>query len=156
MINPHDSIRYTNVVSRKYRFHYKEMENVLRDFQQDVLKLGTSVKVKGPLFYSINNVPMDEVIHGEFFLPVHQDNVRVMEDMQFHSYFSIENMVSHCLFAHFESLTEVSYRILFDYMSYYHLIQNTPIFHVISGDKSLNYVFIKIGVVQQKNQEVWR
>ncbi|MGF7046817.1 hypothetical protein J2T13_001319 [Paenibacillus sp. DS2015] len=34
-----------------------------------------------------------------------------------------------------------------DYIEHHKLRQVTPIFHIISGDRSLQYVFIKIGIV---------
>jgi hypothetical protein len=150
MVNPNDSIRFTNVISRKYRFHYNDMQKALEDFINDVMKL--NVILKGPLFYSINNVPIDELLNVEFFTSVKNDKVSLMEDMSFHSYFSIENMISYCLFSNFESNTEVAYRILIDYMEQNNLKQVTPIFHVLSGNHTMQYAFIKIGVSNDSNK----
>lgn len=144
MVNPNDSIRFTNVVSRKYRFRYKDMEEVMKDFINDLMK--QKVTLKGPLFYSINNVPKHKKINAEFFMPIKEDTVTLMEDMSFHSYFSIENMISYCLYSNFETDTELAYRILIDYMKENKLNQVTPIFHVLSGDRTLQYAFIKVGV----------
>lgn len=144
MVNPFDSIRYTNVVSRRYRFHYKDMNKVLEDFLVDVDKLEPDIK--GPLFYSMNNVPMDEVVHAEVFMPMQSAPKDWMEDMSFHSYFNIDSMISFCVHSNFEANTEVAYALLLDYMEHQQLHQVTPIFHVLSGDESLQYVFIKIGV----------
>lgn len=144
MVNPNDSIRYTNVISRKYSFHYDDMELGMKDFINDIMK--HNVSLKGPLFYSINNIPMDKIINVEFFMPIKEDKVTLMEDMSFHSYFSIENMISYSLYSNFETDTELVYRILIDYMKENKLNQVTPIFHVISGDRTLQYAFIKIGV----------
>ncbi|UFT99209.1 DUF5085 family protein [Radiobacillus kanasensis] len=151
MINPNDSIRYTNVISRKYEFQYQELENVFNDFVQEVIHLGATIK--GPLFYSVNNVPMDEVLLSEFFIPIHEDDLVVPEDMRFHSYFSVENMISIYVHNHFETKTEVAYRLLLDYISDNELEQVTPIFHVISGDHSMQYAMIKIGVQKVLNME---
>ncbi len=154
MINPNDSIRCTNVVSKKYRYPYKEMGDALADFNQRIVGQGASVK--GPFFYSINNVPMEKVVHGEFFLPIHQDRIRLADGMSFHSYFSIENMISDFVLADFEKYMEVSYRILIDYMKDRHLRQATPIFHVLSGDAEMPYIHVKIGVMPEDNRAVWR
>ncbi|MGJ7922742.1 DUF5085 family protein [Neobacillus sp. LXY-4] len=149
MINPNDHIRYTNVVSRKYRYHYQDIEKVMTDFVSDLVKLNASVK--GPLFYSINNVPLDEVVNGEFFMPIHQDSLDIMEDMNFHSYFSIEDMVSICLASsNFERDTEIAYRMLIDYMELHGLAQVSPIFHIVFRDETLQYIFIKIGVSKEE------
>lgn len=150
MINPTDHIRYRSVIARKYRFYYREMEQVLQDFVEDVLKIGATIK--GPLFYAIHNVPLDEVLYAEMFVSVENDAVEVMEDMQFHSYFSIEDMISICVFGDVANNTEIAYRLLIDYMEENGLKQTTPIFHVLSGDSSMPYVFIKIGVTDQDGQ----
>ncbi|AGK55705.1 DUF5085 family protein [Bacillus sp. 1NLA3E] len=148
MINPNDHIRYTNVISRKYRFHYQDMEKVMTDFLNDIVKIKASIK--GPMYYSINNVPLDEIINGEVFIPVNQDSLEIMDDMYFHSYFSIENMISLCLSSsNFERDTEIAYKMLIDYMEHNGLTQVTPIFHVLSGDETLHYIYIKIGVFKE-------
>lgn len=144
MINPADSIRYTNVLSRKYRFHYKDMYEAMEDFLKDIGSL--QVDVNGPLFYSLNNVPLDEVMNVEFFIPVVQSNLPNVDDMLFHSYFSIENMVSLNVVDHLETNTEIAYKLLFEYMEEKKKTQVTPIFHILSGDDSLQYMAIKIGV----------
>jgi effector-binding domain-containing protein len=151
MINSNDAIRYTNVVSRKYRFHYREMKEVIADFLQEIDR--QKATVKGPLFYSINNVPTEEWINGEFFMPIEEDELLLTEQFSFHSYFSIESMLSHCIFTHFEALTEVSYRMLLDFIEHQQLIQTTPIFHILSGDRSLAYVYIKIGYAERRKPE---
>lgn len=153
MINPNDSIKVKNVLSRKYVFHYDEMDTHLEDFMNDVFK--HSEEIRGPLFYSINNVPKDEMTNVEFFMPVEDDTVHLMEDMHFQSYFTIENMISICVHNNFEASTEIAYRLLFEYMEENYLRQVTPIFHVLSGDETLPYLFIKIGVVQDL-EEVWK
>ncbi|MFZ7946300.1 MULTISPECIES: DUF5085 family protein [Bacillaceae] len=145
MINPNDSIRFANVLSRKYRFHYLDMNEALEDFLHDIgSHKGT---VRGPLFYSIHNIPSDEVINAEFYMPMEEDWIEPMADMRFHSFYSIENMISLCIAENLEVKTEAAYKLLFEYMKEYSLEQATPIFHVISGDENFQYSFIKIGVI---------
>ena len=55
-------------------------------------------------------------------------------------------MISVCIFSDFEKNTEVAYKVLLDYIEHNEWHQVTPIFHVISGDQSLPYLFVKIGV----------
>lgn len=150
MIDSNDSIRYTNVVSKRCRFHYKDIDEVIKSFLEELVN--QKLTVKGPLFYSINNVPMDEIVDGELFMPIQEDDMELKEDMNFHSYFSIEGMISICINTQFERLTEVAYRVLLDYIEDNKLSQATPIFHIISGDRSLQYVFIKIGVYKKPNE----
>ena len=143
MINPHDSIKLTNVIARKYRFYYRDFEKYLKDFIDDVISL--PVTIKGPLVYSLHNVPLDEMMNVEFFMPVEQDSVEIMTDMNFHSYFFIDQMISTIDLSNAEASTEVAYASLFHYMEEQHLRQTTPIFHVVSGDHTLQYTLIKIG-----------
>lgn len=150
MINSNDAIRYTNVVSKKYRFHYSEMKAVLEDFVETIVRQRATIK--GPLFYSINNVPTDEWIAGEFFMPIVEDEIERTANLSFHSYFYIESMISHRLFTRFQAFTEVSYRLLLDFIEHRGWIQATPIFHVLSGDETLMYVTIKIGVAINKER----
>ncbi|WP_438496125.1 DUF5085 family protein [Paenibacillus sp. IHBB 3054] len=153
MVNPKDSIKYTSVISRKYHFYYKDLEQHLSDFMSDVFKLKATIK--GPLFYSINNIPLDELMHAEFFIPIQEDYLDVTEDMHFHSYFCIDRMISTCDLADYEASTETAYGELLHYMESNYLRQTTPIFHIVSGDRTLPYVFIKIGVSAQSAEEIW-
>jgi len=151
MINPSDSIKFRNVISKRYRFYYKDMEEVMEQFLNDIDR--KKATVKGPLFYSLNNVPMDKIMNVEFFMPIEEEKIEIDEDMFFQSYFSIENMVSISMYDNFETNTEIAYRVLLDYIDDNKLKQVTPIFHVISGDRTMQYVFIKMGVTQEKKEE---
>lgn len=155
MILLEDSIRYTNVISKKYRYHYNDMNEIMESFINEIINVNATVK--GPMFYSINNVPMDKMVNAELFMPVHEDKVVIKDDMLFHSYYNIENMITFCLYDQFEKTSEIGYSSLLQYMKQNQLRQVTPIFHVFSGDRSLQYLFIKIGVTPEKKEEpVWR
>lgn len=150
-----DSIRYTNVLSKKYSFHHHDMNEVIEGFFDDIVK--STATVKGPFFYSINNVPTDEIVYAEFFMPVEQNDVDVPEGMFFHSYFNIEDMVTFCVYERVEEATEIAYGHLIAYIHQNRLRQVTPIFHVVSGDHSLQYVSIKIGIAPaEKEEPVWK
>ncbi|WP_257349845.1 DUF5085 family protein [Pseudalkalibacillus decolorationis] len=144
MINPNDSIRFTNVVSKKYRFHYNDIDDVIKRFLNELVQ--QKATIKGPLFYSMNNVPMDEVVDADFFMSIKEDSIKLNKDMYFHSYYSIEDMISICLYDQFEKNTEVAYYMLLEYIEKQNLNQVTPFFHIITGDDTLQYVFIKVGV----------
>lgn len=151
MINPNDSIRFTNVVSKKYQFYYKDMGKVIKEFLSDIEKKGAIIK--GPLFYSLNNIPMDKNMNVELFMPIEQDKFEIDKDMCFYSYFSIEDMVSIYMYANFEKNTEIGYSVLLNYMDENKLEQVTPIFHVILGDETMRYVCIKVGVISEEENE---
>lgn len=143
MINPKDYIRYMNVVSRKYRSHYQDLDEALKDFMEELVSM--NVTLKGPLFYSINNVPMDEMVNFEFFMPIEKDSI-IQEDLQFHSYYSIEDMVSITIYNNIKQETEIAYKLLLEYIEENQLQQATPIYHIISGDDEFQYMMIKIGI----------
>lgn len=143
MINPKDYIRYINVVSRKYRSHYQDFDDALKDFVEELVSI--NVTLKGPLFYSINNVPMEEMVNLEFFMPIEEDSI-IQEDLQFHSYYSIEDMVSITIYNNIKQETEIAYKLLLEYIEENQLQQATPIYHIISGDDEFQYMMIKIGI----------
>lgn len=151
MINPNDSIRFTNVVSKKYQFYYTDMDKAIKEFLNDIDRKGAIIK--GPLFYSLNNVPMDKNMNVELFMPIKQDKFKIDKDMYFHSYFSIEDMVSIYVHANFEKNTEIAYAALLNYMDENKLNQVTPIFHILSGDETMQYVAVKVGVISDEENE---
>lgn len=153
-MNLKDSIRYTNVISRKYRFYYSEMEQHLSDFMSDVFKC--SAAIKGPLFYSINNIPRDEMVNAEFFMPMRDDGIKVSDSMHFHSYFHIDHMISVHDLTENAASTEAAYAKLFQSMESRYMRQVTPVFHIVSGDRSLSYLSIKIGVAPISSEEIWK
>ncbi|MFD0589257.1 DUF5085 family protein [Paenibacillus sp. GCM10027627] len=153
IINPHDDLQASNVISREYSFHYEELQLHLTQFLEEVNKM--RVSVKGPFFYSLNNVPLDEVVKVEFFISIEEDLPKETEGFKFRSYFGIESMISLCLYSNFEMNTEEAYARLLYHIRANGMEQTTPIFHVMSGDHEFPYTYIKIGVVQKSNEEMW-
>ncbi|MBD7910199.1 DUF5085 family protein [Clostridium cibarium] len=154
-INPKDNLRFSNVVSKKVNFYYKNMEEEVNNFFKSITS--KKLSAKGPFFYSINSLPMAEQVEGEFFMPIHEDLIFDLYDLDFHSYYSIENMVSTCIYEDIENNTELAYFNLITYINDNNLYQITPIFHIVSGDSSMRYVFVKIGVTErQKNRDAFR
>jgi effector-binding domain-containing protein len=154
IVNPHDELLAGNVLSRKRTFHYDEWETHLSQFLQDVADMG--ITVRGPVFYSVNNIPVNEIVNAEFFISIEEDLVSADTDMIFRSYFGIEEMVSICLYDDPENRTEEAYARLLYHIQNNHLQQITPIFHVISGDEDFPYTMIKIGVQSKENNEIWK
>lgn len=145
MINTQDYIRLTNVISQKYYFNYKDFENIMKEFLNEINDL--KVNIKGLPFYSINMIPtINENVGMEFFISVEENYVDVTEDMNFHSYFSIENMISITVFNDYEKNSEKAYSELERFMEENKLEQATPFFNVLSGDDTLLYEFLKVGV----------
>lgn len=151
MINPNDSIRFTNVVSKRYRFNYRDMDKAMVEFRNEIDKRGVSAK--GPLFYSLNNVPTDKMMNVEFFMPIEQHRFETDEDIYFHSYFGVDNMISISVYANFEKNTQIAYAALLNFINENKLKQVTPIFHVILGNETMEYVVIKVGVISIEENE---
>ncbi|MFT9600536.1 DUF5085 family protein [Mesobacillus sp.] len=154
IVNPYDQLQATNVISKTYTFHYKQWDAYLSQFMNDISLLG--VTIKGPLFYSINNVPKDEIVKVEFFMPVEEDLPSIDSDMVFRSYFGFDHMVSITDFSHDETVTEEVYARLLYYINTNQLQQITPIFHVLSGDQEFSYTIVKICVEEKENADAWR
>lgn len=150
MINTHDYIRLTNIISKKYYFNYKDFENVMKEFLNNINTL--KLNINGFPFYSINMFPtVNENVSMEFFISVKESYVEVPKDMAFHSYFSIENMISTNVFNDYEKNSEEVYLKLESFIEENKLEQTTPFFNVISGDETLQYAFLKVGVASINN-----
>lgn len=147
MINTFDHIRLTNVISKKYYFNYKDFEEVMKGFLNKVNELG--VQIKGFPFYTINRFPeKDENTAMEFFISVRESTVKVPEDMMFHSYFSIEDMISMTVFEDYEENCEKALYELQKFIEENNMNQVTPFFNVVSGDDTLQYITLKVGVIK--------
>ena len=147
MINVNDHIRLTNVISKRYYLNYKDFEDAMKDFLNEVNDLG--VHIKGFPFYSINRFPeKDETVEMELFISVKESYAEVSEDMRFHSYFSIEDMISITVFNDYEKNTEKAYEELQKFIDENELEQTTPFFNVIGGDDTLQYVALKVGIAE--------
>lgn len=147
MINVHDHIRLTKVISKKYYLNYRDFEDAMKDFLDSVANLG--VHINGFPFYSINRFPeKDETAEMELFISVKESYAEVSEDMRFHSYFSIEDMISITVFNDYEKNTEKAYEELQKFIDENELEQTTPFFNVIGGDDTLQYVALKVGIAE--------
>ena len=142
MIFLRDSIHYEHVLSRQCEFHYKDMGKNLEDFLAEIKKMG--VHPGGPVFYALNNVPQDENMKVEFFLPIKEETVSVGE-MKYHTYYSVENMMSIRVLEDFERKIEEAYAAMLKLMEAENLQQVTPPFHILDQAGGQNFVTIKIG-----------
>lgn len=147
MIFLKDNIRYKNVLSKNYEFYYKDMNTRLEAFLGEIKKLG--VHPNGPVFYVLNNVPRDERMKVEFFLPVREE-ADTREGMKFHSYYSVEHMMSMRILDNFEQKTEEVYSAMLQFMEQADLMQITPPYHIIDRVGNQNFVTIKIGYLKKE------
>ncbi|UZJ77756.1 DUF5085 family protein [Fictibacillus sp. KU28468] len=148
MIAEDQSIAYSNVVSKEYFFHYSEMENVIKDLLSEIAK--AHLTIKGPMFYALKNIPKDENMYIELFMPVHEDKIPSSESLTFRSYYYVDEMLMKRFTGNYENLTEFVYAELFQYMVDNNLNLASPIYHIFGGDESIQYVDVKISVFSEE------
>lgn len=148
MIIEGQSIAYTNVVSKEYYFHYEDMEEAIEHFMSEIAT--ENLTVKGPMFYALKNIPSDENMYVELFMPVNEDKIPASETLQFRSYYYVDEMLMRRYTGDYEKLTEQVYGEMLLYMEDNNLNLASPIYHVFSGDESLQYVEVKIAVFNEE------
>lgn len=144
MIIEEQSIAYTNVISKEYYFHYTEMEEVLKEFMSSIID--ANLTIKGPMFYALKNMPSNEMMYIELFMPIKEEKIPQLEDMRFRSYYYVDNMLMRRYTGDFEKLTKHVYAEMFQYIEKEGLTMVSPIYHILSGDEALQYVDVKIVV----------
>ncbi|SDM52429.1 effector-binding domain-containing protein [Fictibacillus solisalsi] len=147
MIAVDQSIAYTNVVSKEYFFHYSDMEQVIEDFISEIGE--ANLAIKGPMFYSLKNIPKDENMYIELFMPVHEDKIPSTDSLMFRSYYYVDEMLMKRFTGNYETLTEVVYAELLQYIVDNNLNLASPIYHVFGGDESISYVDVKVSVFSE-------
>ncbi|MGE6619692.1 DUF5085 family protein [Bacillus mycoides] len=148
MIIEGQSIAYTNVVSKEYYFHYEDMEEAIEHFMSEIVT--ANLTIKGPMFYALKNIPSDENMYVELFMPVNEDKIPASETLQFRSYYYVDEMLMKRYTGDYEKLTEQVYGEMLQYMEDNNLNLASPIYHVFSGDESLQYVEVKIAVFNEE------
>ncbi|MBR1691925.1 MAG: DUF5085 family protein, partial [Lachnospiraceae bacterium] len=114
----------------------------LKLFLKEVRSLGAHPN--GPVFYALNNVPKDKRMKVEFFLPV-KEEISTTGGMKFHSYYSVEQMMSMRVLGNFEQKVEEAYSAMLQYMQMQGLEQLTPPYHILDRVGDQYFLTIKIG-----------
>ncbi|WP_158861886.1 DUF5085 family protein [Leifsonia sp. AG29] len=135
-------LAYQNVLSSRATFHYSELGERFGEFTSAITQNGYDPK--GPLFYSLNNVPLDEMVDIEMFLPIRQDSVQPEEGLLFHSYFDVSPLLSGMVTGDFEVQAEHVYAQLLATLDVNGLQQNTPFYHLVRNDIA-PYVSVLVG-----------
>lgn len=146
MINTNDFIQYKNVIQKSYDFHYMEMDAVMHNFTSVLNDL--DVTIVGPMMYALKNLPSDKMMSCDFLMPVAEDYVNVPEDVIFHSYYEVYDMLSIAVNEPLETNTELGLAELLVNIKENSLEQATPVYHVFPRDDSLKYVILKVGVIR--------
>lgn len=144
-----ERLAFQNVVSSRSRFHYSALAEHFDEFVACVTATGCDPK--GPFFYSLNNVPMDEMVDIEMFLPIRQNTFAAGDGLRFHSYFDVFPLLRGVVKGDFENQTEVVYAHLLATLEANSLDINTPFYHVMQKDGSPN-VRVYVGYVDPAQQ----
>lgn len=146
-------IGFQNVASKQVTCHYSELENYIEAFLIPIVDHGYTLK--GPFFYSLNNVPINEVVSIEMFFPIVEGTFEI-EDYEFHSYFELEHLMMSVVTENFQVNTEQVYAELLNVFEERELDIVTPFFHIFPRDKA-KYVEIYLGYkekIRLQNQHI--
>lgn len=141
-----DKIGFQNVVSKRATFYYSEMEKNYQNFVSDITDGGYNLK--GSYFYSLNNVPTDEMIDVELFFPIIENTFEI-EGYQFMTYFEIRQLIKTIIIGDFRISTEQSYAKLLTTLEENQLGIATPFYHVFPKDGS-KYVNLYLGYYKEE------
>ena len=136
-----NKIAFQNVVRQRLSFHYSEMEEHLEQFIKGIVEAG--YQFKGPFFYSLNNVPLNEVIEIELFMPISND-LFSLKGYNFSTYFEISNLLKTIIKGDLKTLTEIEYAKLIIAMEKNDLEMVTPFYHVVPKN-GLEYLELLVG-----------
>lgn len=150
MICLHDQIRYTNVLSKQYELPYPQMKEKLEEFLAEVKEY--HVHQKGPLFYTINQV-QEQIVTAEFYVPIKEETVMNKGDMHFHSYFSVEHMMSMRVRGDITRQVPIAYSAILHLMEAMQVSPVTPPFHIMDTVGEEPFLTIKIGYIENERNE---
>lgn len=136
-----NKIAFQNVVRQRLSFHYSEMEEHLEQLIKGIVEAG--YQLKGPFFYSLNNVPLNEVIEIELFMPISND-LFSLKGYNFSTYFEISNLLKTIIKGDLKTLTEIEYAKLIIAMEKNDLEMVTPFYHVVPKN-GLEYLELLVG-----------
>ena len=139
-----EQLAHQNVVSRRATFHYGELDARVQAFVSDVVAQGGTPTE--PCFYSLNNVPMDEMTDVELFIPIIESSFAPGDGMRFHSYFEVFPTVRGTVTGDFTTRTEYVYALLLASVERRGWEVNAPFYHVFPADGS-PYVSVYLGYV---------
>lgn len=93
---------YRNVAWDSYTVHYTEFDKAIEEFNHQLV--AAELTINGPLFYALHNVPLDEVMEIDIYVPVEQTYVSWEKGLLFQTYLYIEErLISLQSYVYFES-----------------------------------------------------
>ncbi|MBO1002417.1 DUF5085 family protein [Pseudogracilibacillus auburnensis] len=152
MVIEEETMMYRNVVWHSYELHYQDFDKALADFNEKLV--AANLSINGPLFYSLHNVPLDEMVDITIYIPVEQSYVSRETNLFFQTYFYIDQMLMTRVKGNFEVSTELSYEKLFTYALENNLQISSPMYHILNGDDEVQWVDLKIKVFSEDDGEL--
>lgn len=134
-------ISFQNVVKKRMKFHYSQMEANLDQFISGIVESGYNLE--GPFFYSLNNTPLDEIMDVEMFMPI-SNTICNLDGYEFSSYFEIENLLKTVVKGNFYTMTEQGFAKLMISLEENDFDIVTPFYHFFPKD-GLNYLELLVG-----------
>ena len=147
MVVDFETMMYKNVVWHTYEIHFSQFELAMEDFNVKLVK--ANLTVAGPLFYALHNIPFDEKMLIDIYIPVEQSDIPKDSDLFFQSYFYIDEMLMTRVRDNFKVKTEKAYDELFQYAIRNDYQINSPIFHILRGDDEGEWVELKVRVYKE-------
>lgn len=144
-VTAHERLAYQNVVSSRATFHYSELAERFDRFVSRIAAKGCDPT--GPFFYSLNNVPMEELVDIEMFLPIQQHTFHAEEGLVFHSYFEVSPLLRGVVKGDLENQTELVYAHLLATAESNDWQINSPFYHLPQRDVS-GYALVFMGYTE--------
>ena len=120
------------------------MENFIQKAVSDIALAG--LRLKGPIFYSLNNVPFDGIVDIEVFVPLFDNSVLdKLEGYIFSSYWEIQTLLGVALTHDFETLTELAYAQLLTALEEGEKEMRTPFYHILQEAGGQQYLQVLVG-----------
>lgn len=123
-----EKIGYQNVVSKQEKIFYRKLDNFFQEFLDGISE--SKKHLRGPMMYSLNNVPTDEMVDIEVFMPIYESEFK-KEGYKFSSYIEIENLLQTTIKKNYEESAEQAYGELLIALEENLLEINTPFYHIL-------------------------
>jgi len=151
MCNLHDFMHYSNVVSKSYLVPKDRSELAIQDFLAETFGLG--LKCVSLPFLTIDILEND-MLRICIYISIEADSPELPADMHFDSYFAVDDMASICVTGDVQKNMSGAYVKLYDFLKKESKRAITPAFHVMGGDRSLQYMIVKIGYAEAVDHAV--
>lgn len=139
-------IGYQNIVSKEMKFYFRDFEKESKKFLEGIVQQGYDLK--GPFFYTLNNVPVDKLVSVEMFMPIYNSSFE-NKTYKFSSYFELESLLKIVVPNDIEKMTEFAYAELLSVIEDNNWEMVTPFYHFIPMN-GLPYIEIFVGYCEKE------